>query len=132
MTTRTFWSRKDCTNCRYAAAVRRASASVGLTGSLLTSSSTASAAEHLALALKRTGRATLVGETTAGAGHYGRPIPVRRYSVFVPFGRTYDPQAGQGWEGTGVAPDVATPADRALEVALSLAAASADQAVGGS
>lgn len=97
----------------------------------LTSSSTGSAAEHLALALKRTGRATLVGETTAGAGHYGRPIPVGRFSVFVPFGRTYDPDTGQGWEGTGVAPDVATPADRALEVALSLAGASADEAAGG-
>jgi hypothetical protein len=97
----------------------------------LISSSTGSAAEHLALALKRTGRATLVGETTAGAGHYGRPIPVGRFSVFVPFGRTYDPDTGKGWEGTGVAPDVATPADRALDVALSLATASADQTTGG-
>lgn len=35
---------------------------------LLTSGRTASAAEHLALSLKRTGRATLVGETTRGEG----------------------------------------------------------------
>lgn len=96
----------------------------------LTSSKTASAAEHLALALKRTGRATLVGETTAGAGHYGRPIAVGRFSVFIPFGRTYDPDTGIGWEGTGVAPDVATPAERALEVALALAERSANEAAG--
>lgn len=37
----------------------------------LTSTKTASAGEHLALALKRTKRATLIGETTRGAGHYG-------------------------------------------------------------
>lgn len=96
----------------------------------LTSSRTASAGEHLALALKRTGRATLVGETTAGAGHYGRPLPVGRFSVFVPFGRTYDPDAGTGWEGTGVAPDVPASVDRALDVALSLAGAAADGTAG--
>ena len=43
---------------------------------LLTSERTASAAEHLSLSLKRTGRATLVGETTRGAGHYGGMIPL--------------------------------------------------------
>lgn len=94
----------------------------------LTSSRTGSAAEHLALSLKRTGRATLVGETTGGAGHFGQPIEIGRFSVFVPFGRTYDPDTGAGWEGTGVVPDVAVPADAALAKSLQLAGLSADEA----
>jgi len=85
----------------------------------LTSRRTASAAEHLALAFKRTHRATLIGETTRGAGHYGGLMPLgERFAVFVPVGRTYDPDTGWDWEGKGVAPDVATGADEALDEAL--------------
>lgn len=85
----------------------------------LTSGRTASAAEHLALAFKHTGRATLIGETTRGAGHYGGVGPVGgRFAAFIPVGRTYDPTTGQGWEAVGVAPDVAVPADKALDEAL--------------
>ncbi len=86
---------------------------------VLTSNLSGSAAEHFALALKRTGRATLIGETTAGAGNYGGIRPIgEKFSAFVPVGRTFDPDTGQGWEGTGVAPDVAVPADQALIEAL--------------
>jgi hypothetical protein len=86
---------------------------------VLTSAFTGSAAEHFALALKRTHRATLIGETTGGAGNYGGLRPVGdKFSVFVPVGRTFDPDTGKGWEGTGVAPDVAVPAERALAEAL--------------
>ncbi|HLZ74702.1 S41 family peptidase [Phenylobacterium sp.] len=85
----------------------------------LTSRRTASAAEHLALAFKRTHRATLIGETTYGAGHYGALLPIgARFAAFVPVGRTYDPDTGWDWEGKGVAPDVATGADEALDEAL--------------
>jgi len=86
---------------------------------LLTSKRTASAAEHLALSLKRTGRATLIGETTAGAGHYGGMVPLGGgYAAFIPVGRTFDPDTNQGWEGVGVKPDVDVPADQALDEAL--------------
>lgn len=88
---------------------------------LLTSKRTASAGEHLALALKRTGRATIVGETTRGAGHYGNMVPLDpefTFAAFIPVGRTFDPDTGEGWEGVGVAPDVAVPADQALDEAL--------------
>ena len=86
---------------------------------LLTSERTASAAEHLSLSLKRTGRATLIGETTAGAGHYGGMVPLGGgYAAFIPVGRTFDPETDQGWEGTGVKPDVEVPAERALAEAL--------------
>ena len=85
----------------------------------LTSRRTASAAEHLALAFKRTHRATLIGETTRGAGHYGGLETIgSRFAAFIPVGRSYDPATGWDWEGKGVAPDVAVPADMALEEAL--------------
>lgn len=86
---------------------------------VLTSRRSGSAAEHFALSLKRTGRATLIGETTAGAGHYGGPVDVGHgYSAFIPVGRTFDPDNDQGWEGTGVSPNVQVPADQALDEAL--------------
>ena len=91
---------------------------------LLTAQRTASAGEHLSLSLKRTKRATLIGETTRGAGHYGSMVPLDKeftYAAFIPVGRTFDPDTNQGWEGTGVAPDVAVPADKALDEALRLA-----------
>jgi hypothetical protein len=85
---------------------------------LLTSRRSGSAAEHFALALKRTHRATLIGETTAGAGHYGRMVDFGGYAAFVPVGRTFDPDNNWDWEGVGVPPDVALPADQALDEAL--------------
>ncbi|WP_187107846.1 S41 family peptidase [Sphingomonas xanthus] len=88
----------------------------------LTSKRTASAAEHLALALKRSGRATIVGENTRGAGNYGTMRPMGSiFAAFVPVGRTYDPDTNKGWEGTGIAPDVAVEAPKALDEALRLA-----------
>jgi hypothetical protein len=89
---------------------------------LLTSKRTFSAAEHLSLALKRTHRATLVGEATGGGAHFGGMAPMGKgYAAFVPVGRTFDPVTGESWEGVGVKPDVAVPADKALDEALKLA-----------
>ncbi len=85
---------------------------------VLTSGTTASAAEHLTMALKASGRATIVGDTTAGAGHFGGMVPLPGgYSAFVPSGRSYFPR-GDGWEGTGIAPDVAVAPERALYTVL--------------
>lgn len=104
---------------------------------VLTSKRSASAAEHLALSLKRGGRAVLVGETTYGAGNFGGMVPLDKdftYAAFVPNGRTFDPDTGLGWEGTGVAPDVAVAAEDALAKALELAgvpAPESGQAAGG-
>jgi len=86
---------------------------------ILTSRRTASAAEHLALAMKVTGRATIVGDTTRGAGHYGDEIDLAEgFSMFIPYGDTVDPETGKGWEGGGVTPDVAVPAKDALDYVL--------------
>jgi hypothetical protein len=86
---------------------------------VLTSNFTGSAAEHLALALKRTRRATLIGETTGGAGNYSAMFPLgAKFTAVVPVTQTVDPDTGRGWEGTGVAPDVRVPAERALTETL--------------
>ena len=86
---------------------------------VLTSPFTASAAEHFALALRRTGRATLIGERTAGAGNYGGMRPIGAgLAAFVPVGMTRDPDTGARWEANGVEPHVAVPAEQALAEAL--------------
>jgi hypothetical protein len=86
---------------------------------VLTSGATASAAEHMTLALKRTHRATIIGEPTAGAGHYGGEVEIGdKFQAFIPVGRTFDPDTGKDWEGTGIEPDVAVPAKDALVEAL--------------
>ena len=90
---------------------------------LLTSSRTGSAAESFAFGLKVTERVTIVGETTAGAGHFGngmRPL-AHGFEMFLPVGRAYDPATGEGFEAVGVAPDVEVPYDDALNEAHAMA-----------
>lgn len=85
----------------------------------LTANRTASAAEHLALAFKRTKRATLIGAATAGANHFGGPEPIGAgLEVWLPVGRTSDPVTNWDWETVGVAPDVACDPAVAPEEAL--------------
>jgi DNA-binding MarR family transcriptional regulator len=88
---------------------------------VLTSPRTFSAAESFTFGLKVTGRATLVGERTGGGGHFGRFAALPEgFRMFLPYGRTYDPRTEKGWEAEGIQPDVAVPADQALERALQL------------
>jgi ketosteroid isomerase-like protein len=89
---------------------------------VLTSRDTGSAAEDFAFLMRQMGRATLVGDRTAGAGHANAIVGIGGgYSVSVSIGRTFDPKTNEGWEGTGVQPHVrAAPAD-ALDTAHRLA-----------
>lgn len=97
---------------------------------LLVSNVTGSAAEHFALAFKSTGRATLIGEATAGANHFGGPSPLGdNFAVWMPVGRTFDIKTGKDWEGTGIAPDIAVDPKQALVVALEQAGLSHEDAV---
>jgi C-terminal processing protease CtpA/Prc len=97
---------------------------------LLVSNRTASAAEHFALALKSTGRATLIGEPTNGANHFGGSQDLgEHFSVWLPVGRTYDIKTGKDWEGSGIAPDIAVDPKLALVKALELAGVNHDEAV---
>ena len=69
--------------------------------------------------MKSTGRATLIGEATAGANHFGGPWPLNdHFAVWMPVGRTYDIKTGKDWEGDGVAPDIAVDPKQALVIAL--------------
>lgn len=89
---------------------------------VLTSHSTISAAESFAFGLKNHHRITIVGERTAGGGHFGGVVPLTPgFSVFLPRGRTYDPRTNQGWEAEGLKPDVEVPYEKALQTAQSLA-----------
>jgi C-terminal processing protease CtpA/Prc len=82
---------------------------------------TGSACEHLTMALKATGRATVVGRRTGGAGHYSTLVTLHGgYSLMLPIGRTYDPRTGVGWELLGIEPDVAVDPSVAEARALEL------------
>jgi hypothetical protein len=97
---------------------------------LLVSNRTASAAEHFALALKSTGRATLIGEATAGANHFGGGQDINEhFAVWMPVGRTYDIKTGKDWEGAGIAPDIEADPKQALALALEKAGLSHADAV---
>lgn len=85
---------------------------------VLTSSRTGSAAEEFTFDLQHLKRATVVGDTTAGAGHTVNNVMIHfdgfRVAMRVPYGNAVDPKTGKGWEGTGVVPDIAVPAENAL------------------
>lgn len=86
---------------------------------ILTSDYTFSAAEEFTYNLKNLKRATIVGETTGGGAHPVSTfvfdnLPIR---VRVPYGRAINPITGTNWEGTGVEPDIKTPAEKAFDTA---------------
>lgn len=85
---------------------------------VLTSRRTFSGGEAFAYDLKNLKRATLVGETTEGAAN---PRDVYRINehfwMGVPTARPVSPVTQTNWEGTGVEPDVAVPAELALKTA---------------
>ena len=88
---------------------------------VLTSGNTASAAEMAADALKASGRAILIGETTEGAmlsqTMYDLPDG---YLLALPIADYYSLTNGR-IEGHGVSPDVATEAGAAMDTALMMA-----------
>jgi hypothetical protein len=85
---------------------------------VLTSARTFSGAEEFAYDVQNLKRATLVGEVTGGGANPGGPEKVHaNFLVNVPRGRAISPVTKTNWEGTGVKPDVAVAADKALDTA---------------
>jgi len=83
---------------------------------ILTSEDTFSGGEDFAYAMKYSGRATLVGETTGGGAHAGNPHRIgTHFMLFVPSGRPINPVTHTDWEGVGVEPDLKTSAKNALD-----------------
>jgi retinol-binding protein 3 len=88
---------------------------------VLTSARTFSAAESFAFGLRVTGRAKIIGQTTAGGGHFVKLVSLPYgMHMTVPIGRAYDAQTGKGWQGDGIVPDVKVPYAVALATALKL------------
>lgn len=82
---------------------------------ILVGGGTASAAEGFAYAMQQLNRATIVGDTTAGAGIAGTYAPLGNNLVaFLPFKMVVAPNTNTGWEGIGVIPDSLTDEKDAL------------------
>lgn len=110
--TQEFWTKKEVAGKRY----------LNKDVYVLTSNRTFSGAEEFSYNLKNLKRATIIGETTGGGAHPGGMFRVtENFGMFVPTGRAISPITKTNWEGTGVTPDVAVPADQALIVARLMA-----------
>ncbi len=85
---------------------------------ILISGHTFSGGEEFAYNMKHLGRATLIGETTAGgANPAGIDIIDHGFYATIPHATSINPLTGSNWEGVGVKPHIAVPASTALEVA---------------
>ncbi len=85
---------------------------------VLSSAFTFSAAEEFTYNLKAMERATIVGEKTGGGAHPVSGFPVGTgFVVTIPTGRAVNPLTHSNWEGTGIEPHIAVPAEKALETA---------------
>ncbi len=106
--TRQFWSHPAVAGKKY----------LGKEVYVLTAKYTFSGAEEFAYNMQSQKRGTIVGETTGGGAHPTRGFRVTdHFFVGVPFARSINPVTKTNWEGTGVKPDVAVPADQSLHTA---------------
>jgi hypothetical protein len=67
---------------------------------------TMAACEGVAYHLQARRRAAVLGERTAGAGHFAtRRQVTEHFSISLPEARATDPETGKSWHGAGVTPD---------------------------
>ena len=89
---------------------------------------TFSAAETFAYDMQANARATLVGDSTGGGAHSVDLFQVDDlFEIYIPTSRAINPVTLGNWEGVGVIPDVFVPSGEALDSALVLARAAADE-----
>ena len=82
---------------------------------VLTGSTSFSAAEWMAFSLQKLGRATIIGQQTAGGAHPITRVPIDdNFMLQAPIGQIRDPVTALDFEGVGVTPDVVVPASEAL------------------
>jgi len=88
----------------------------------LTSATTFSGGEQLAYDLQQLRRAVIIGETTRGGGHAREGFRVGPHlEATISVAAAVNPVSGTSWEGTGVTPDIHTPAAQARDEAHRLA-----------
>ena len=81
---------------------------------VLTSATTFSGGEQLAYDLQQLGRAVIIGEPTRGGGHAREGFRVHPHlEATISVAAAVSPVSGTSWEGTGVTPDIPTPAAQA-------------------
>jgi C-terminal processing protease CtpA/Prc len=89
---------------------------------VLTSTTTFSGGEQLAYDLQQLGRAVIIGEPTRGGGHAREGFRVHPHlEATISVAAAVSPVSGTSWEGTGVTPDIPTPAAQARDRAHRLA-----------
>jgi C-terminal processing protease CtpA/Prc len=89
---------------------------------VLTSAKTISGAEQFSYDLKMLKRATVVGETTAGAAHSGVWHRLDdHFGMGIPETKAINPYSSVDWAEVGVEPDLKVSAANALDAALRLA-----------
>jgi hypothetical protein len=85
---------------------------------ILTGGATGSGGEAFAYILQSMRRATVIGEKTLGAAHTtDLDIVQEHFQVEYPSGRSISPFTHGDWEGVGVIPEIAVPAEEALSEA---------------
>lgn len=89
---------------------------------ILVNEGTGSAAESLAYMMKHLNRATIIGETTVGAGNGSTYFRVSdKFLVQIATWETINAITKTSWEKTGVTPNIKTTSDEAFDKALGLA-----------
>ena len=89
---------------------------------VLTSSRTFSGGEAMTDAMRTWRHAKVIGERTKGGANSALPVKATdHFVVVVPFMKTVNLLTGKNWNGTGIEPDVAVPAEKALDTARQLA-----------
>jgi hypothetical protein len=85
---------------------------------ILTDRGTASAGEDFAFVLQQLGRAKVVGDRTAGAGHNNTFVDLGNgFRASISVTRVSDARTGKEWERVGVQPDIRSAPSEALAIA---------------
>jgi hypothetical protein len=86
---------------------------------VLTSKSTFSGGEEFTYDIKAMKRGTIVGEVTGGGANPTGPVDLgNQFMASIPWGRAENPVTKTNWEGHGVQPDIAVPAQDAFKTAM--------------
>jgi len=89
---------------------------------VLTSAATFSGGEQLSYDLQQLGRAMIIGERTRGGAHAREGFTVHPHlEATISVALAVNPKTGGNWEGTGVTPDLQTPAAQTRDTAYRLA-----------